>query len=127
MDKLLKNLVPRGRIELPLSYENRILSPNSPPVPNESISLHCVQSVTYTFRSSGARDDGDTCHTIVTVQSTGQSSEVFVQVHVVPRINIVAIVQNTHRIFNPVHPCNPMNNQIHSTGCTVTVLRGHPS
>ena len=68
-------MVPRGRVELPLSYENRILSPTSPPVQNESISLHRVQSVTYTFRSSGARVAGDTCHPIVTVQSTGQSPE----------------------------------------------------
>jgi hypothetical protein len=33
MDKCLNQMVPRGRVELPLSYENRILSPARLPVP----------------------------------------------------------------------------------------------
>ena len=40
-------MVPRGRVELPLSYENRILSPTTPPFPNETISLHCAEPIGY--------------------------------------------------------------------------------
>ena len=65
-------MVPRGRVELPLSCENRILSPNALPYLTETIGLYRVQSATYTIRLSDARSDGDPCRPIVTVQSTGQ-------------------------------------------------------
>ena len=68
-------MVPRGRVELPLSCENRILSSTPLPFSIETIDLYRLQSVTYKFLKSDARKDRNICHPIVTVQSTGQSQK----------------------------------------------------
>ena len=119
MGNPLNLMVPRGRVELPLSYENRILSPTPLPCQIKTISVYRVQSVTYTVCSSDAKDAGNTCQPIVTVQSTGQKDTEGYRRRATHKR---AHTSHTHRIADSGRPSNAMNNLTLSTRCPVPVL-----